>query len=328
MNSLGIRASIVVPTYRRPDLLERCLAALVDQDFDPHRFEIIVADDGDDPRTRTLVQRWTRRTAGAPRVAYVPVRTTRGPAGARNAGWREAVGEVIAFTDDDTIPHPDWLGEGCRAMAPGVAAAAGRVRVPLPRGPLTDYERDIARMADAEFVTASCFVSHATLAEIGGFDPTFTAAWREDSDLQFTLLERKGRVVRAPRAVVDHPVRPMTWQERVGAHRKILFDALLYKKHPRLYRERIRSSPPWLYYAIVAAILVGVLGLLALQPRWALGGFVAWALLTAAFCVRRLRGGSLAPAHVAEIVMSSVAIPVVAVFWRLVGAWRFRVRFL
>jgi cellulose synthase/poly-beta-1,6-N-acetylglucosamine synthase-like glycosyltransferase len=40
--------SVVIPTYRRPAMLERCLASLMTQDYDPTRFEIIVCDDGPD----------------------------------------------------------------------------------------------------------------------------------------------------------------------------------------------------------------------------------------------------------------------------------------
>ena len=49
----GVLASVVVPSYRRPALLERCLRALLAQDIDPRRYEIIVCDDGpDDDRAR------------------------------------------------------------------------------------------------------------------------------------------------------------------------------------------------------------------------------------------------------------------------------------
>ena len=59
-----------------------------------------------------------------------------------------------------------------------------------------------------------------------------------------------------------------------------------------------------------------------LQGRTIYGG------LTAAFCLKRLRGTSRSPRHVLEIILTSIAIPFVAVYWRLVGAWRFRVFFL
>lgn len=324
-----IRLSVVVPTYKRPDFLERCLDALVAQDFDPERYEIVVADDGPDAATRAQVERWSLRTAGRPVIRYVPVTGTQGPAGARNRGWREAAGEVIAFTDDDTIPRSDWLSEGWKAMASGATAAAGKVIVPLPEGRPTDYERDIARMAEAEFVTANCFVRRQALQAIGGFDERFTAAWREDSDLQFTLLKVQGEVVRAPRAIVRHPVRPVDdWTYALRQHRKIAFDALLFKKHPKLYRERIRRAPPWNYYGMVLSLIVLVVAIAvrALPVAWA--AFAVWAVLSGLFLSRRLDGTSTDPAHIAEMVVTTIAIPFVAVYWRLAGALRFRVLFL
>jgi cellulose synthase/poly-beta-1,6-N-acetylglucosamine synthase-like glycosyltransferase len=326
---MSLRVSVVVPTYRRPDLLGRCVAALVAQDFEPHSYEVIVADDGAEERVRRLVSEWASRTQGRPVLRYVAVTGTQGPAGARNRGCELAQGEVIAFTDDDTIPQPAWLTEGMKAMTPDVTAVAGRVHVPLPVDrALTDYERDIGHMAAAEFLTANCFVRREALRAIGGFDERFTSAWREDSDLQFRLLKANRKVVPARNAVVAHPVRPMPWAGGIRQHRKIAFDALLYKKHPVLYRERIRRAPPWSYYLIVAALAAIVAGAFARMPVLAWGGFLAWLALTAEFCARRLADTSRAPAHVAEMVVTSIAIPPVAVFWRLAGALRFRVLFL
>ena len=55
---MNIQISVVVPTCRRPELLERCLAALVAQDFDPAAYEIIVADDAASDETRAIAERW------------------------------------------------------------------------------------------------------------------------------------------------------------------------------------------------------------------------------------------------------------------------------
>ncbi|MFL5580122.1 MAG: glycosyltransferase family 2 protein [Gemmatimonadaceae bacterium] len=327
---MRLAVSVVVPTYRRPELLERCLEALADQDLDPAGYEIIVVDDGPEAATRGQVERWAARCRGRPMMLYVPVTGTQGPAGARNRGWEAAEGEVIAFTDDDTVPHADWLSAGLRAMEPDVVAAAGRVVVPLPadRAP-TDHERDIARMERCEFVTANCFVRRDALAAVGGFDERFTAAWREDSDLHFSLLALPGRVACAPEAAVEHPVRPVDdWTDGIRQHRKIAFDALLYKKHPRLYRERIRRLPPLDYYGIVLALVTLAAGAVLRAPALALAGFAAWALFTGLFLVRRMKGTSLAPSHVAGLVATSIVIPLVAVYWRLAGAFRYRVVFL
>ena len=129
-----MKISVVVPACHRPAVLERCLAALVTQEFDPRQYEIIVAGDVADAETQRMVERWAAGTCGAPAIHHVPVTHARGPAGARNRGWRAALGEVIAFTDDDTVAHPDWLREGWIAMGDGVTAASGCVIGPPPSG--------------------------------------------------------------------------------------------------------------------------------------------------------------------------------------------------
>src|SRR4051794_14601766 len=48
--------SVVIPTFRRPHLLRRCLAAVCAQNFDPPSFEVIVCDDANDADTRALVE--------------------------------------------------------------------------------------------------------------------------------------------------------------------------------------------------------------------------------------------------------------------------------
>ena len=177
--------SVVVPTYRRPAMLERCLASLLTQDYDPARFEIIVCDDGPDDVTRASVERIAQEhAANGPRVRYVPVTATQGPAGARNAGWRSSRAASIAFTDDDTQPDARWLSSGVKALTAGIGAVSGRIIVPLGERP-TDYENDAAGLARSEFATANAVMDRAALERTGGFDARFTSAWREDSDLQF-----------------------------------------------------------------------------------------------------------------------------------------------
>jgi glycosyltransferase involved in cell wall biosynthesis len=324
---VSIAISVVIPTFRRPHLLHRCLVPLMSQALDPRTYEVIVVDDGRDPLTRTVVETLAHKHPGGPVLRYLqPPPGKRGPAAARNCGWRAAQAPVIAFTDDDTIPFVDWLSEGLRAMVPGVAAAAGRVKVPISAWP-TDYERNVKRMESAEFVTANCFVRSYMLARIGGFDERFTRAWREDSDLHFTLLEQGGEVVSAPRALVLHPVREAAWGVSLREQRNMEFDALLYKKHPALYRQRIRARPPVAYYGAVLALL-GVLAALAAGLfALALASAAVWLLLTLQFCRGRLAGTSHRPRHVAEMIATSIVIPVAAVYWRLAGALRYRAPF-
>jgi hypothetical protein len=201
------------------------------------------------------------------------------------------------------------------------------VIVPLSARP-TDYERDAAGLEHGEFVTANCFVRRDVLAAVGGFDERYSAAWREDSDLHFMLLERGQRVDRAPGAIVVHPVRPAPWGICLRQQRKSLFNALLFKKYPRLYRLRIRSSPPWDYYAIVASLGTVLVGAVAGTRGLAWAALVVWLLLTARFCARRLARNSLSCRHVTEMLVTSTLVPPLSVFWRLYGAFKFRVFFL
>jgi len=316
-----MRATVVVPTYRRPDLLDRCLAALTAQTFDASDFEVVVVDDAASEATQVQVEAWTRRSAFP--IRYIATGSTQGPAAARNLGWRAARGRILAFTDDDCVPDPRWLAEGIAVIGAGAEAASGCVVVPLSERP-TDYERDAAGLEGAEFVTANCFVRREALEAVGGFDERYTAAWREDSDLQFTLLERGCRIERAGHARVLHPVRPAPWGVSLRQQRKSQFNALLYKKFPERYRRQIRASPPWNYYAINGATLMAAVG----EPPVQVLAVALWGMLTAHFCTRRLRGNSIAPGHVVEMVVTSALIPPLSVFWRLYGALRFRVLFL
>jgi glycosyltransferase involved in cell wall biosynthesis len=317
-------ATVVVPTYRRPDLLERCLAALAAQDYAPSAFVVVVADDAASEATRRQVEAWDDRAAVAFR--YVAP-TARGPAAARNAGWRSGGGRVVAFTDDDCVPGPRWLAEGVATLdGSDFAAASGRVVVPIPERP-TDYERDAAGLASAEFVTANCFVRREALEAVGGFDERYRAAWREDSDLQFALLERGLTIGRTPATVV-HPVRPAPWGVSLKQQRKSQYNALLYKKFPRRYRDAIQPGPPWHYYATLAALAGAPAAAVAGAPAAASASALAWGALTARFCLRRLRGASTSPGHLAEMAVTSALIPPLSIFWRLYGAWRFRVFFL
>lgn len=326
--ALAPDVSVVVPTWRRPTLLERCLEALVRQTLAPRRYEIVVCDDGPDEPTRSLVERIADAHRGRGlQLRYLPVTATQGPAGARNAGWRHARAQIIAFTDDDTIADPRWLEVGLAALAGGACAAAGAIVVPLPERP-TDYEADASGLERAEFATANAFVTRAALTAVNGFDERFTSAWREDSDLQFSLLSVGGRLVNAPHALVVHPVRPARWGVSVSQQRKSAFEALLYRKHPALYRKRIARTAPLAYYATVAAAGASVLAAAAGAAAIAVAGALVWFALTVRFFLLRMRGRSRRWTHVAEMAATSAVIPFLSIYWRLRGAIRYRTWFL
>lgn len=315
--------SVVLPTCGRPHLLERCLDSLLAQRFD-NGYEILVIDDGPSEATRQLVQRYGDATP-APR--YLQTTEVKGPAAARNLGWRAARADLIAFIDDDTIADPHWLAHGRAALLPSLAAVWGQICMPIPDDP-TDYECDAARLSDAGFVTANCFVRRDALYEVGGFDERFRLAWREDSDLHFRLSTRFGPPAYAARAIVIHPIRPARWGVSLTQAKKSLFDALLYKKHRLLYRRRVAALPPLRYYGALGTLFAAPVSWAAGAHAVALASATIWLGLTTQFALQRLRGTRKSAAHVAEMCWTSALLPPIAIFWRLRGAWRFKVLFL
>ncbi|MGD9943662.1 MAG: glycosyltransferase family 2 protein [Burkholderiaceae bacterium] len=331
MSADAVAIAVVIATYRRPPLLRRCLQALLAQrDMAPEAYEIIVVDDGRSDDTKAVVDELAEGCGSVlPRLRYLRPLRGRGPAAMRNHGWRESSAPLLAFTDDDTIPDPRWLACGARAMTEGgpeLAAVGGRVIVPLPPDP-TDHALNTQGLERAEFVTANAFVRRSALDAVGGFDERFTRAWREDSDLHFALLERCGRVGRAESAIVVHPVREAPWGLSLWQQGNVYFDALLFRKHPALYRRKIRRRPPWRYLFVVGASLVAMAAALSGHAASAAG--LAGACLTACLALarQRLRGTSRSPTHIAEMLVTSLVIPYLAVYWRVRGAWRFRTLF-
>jgi glycosyltransferase involved in cell wall biosynthesis len=325
MPSAGIAAhavfdiSVVVPTRGRLDLLDRSLDALTRQDLAAGAYEIIVVDDEPNRNTRQLVAGWRARTLErGPRLVYVANDGAHGAAAARNCGWRHATAPIVAFTGDDIVPSPGWLKHGLAGFDEATDVLCGRIESP---------HREPGAPEPAEIAAANCFCRRSVLDALGGFDERFGAGWREDMDLHFRLLKMQATIARSPQATVAHPVPPAPWGASLFELHKISFDALLYKKHPELYRQKIRRLPCWEEYAIVAALVTAVAGLVSGSEIVAVAGSGAWLVLTAIFCIRRLQGGPNTAAHVADMLLTSALIPPAAVFWRALGAIKYRVRF-
>jgi glycosyltransferase involved in cell wall biosynthesis len=117
------RLSVVVPSFRRAEPLARCLDGLARQDRPPDEVLIIARDD--DAATLDVVRAAER----------LPVQTVEvlGPGllSAMHAGVEAATGDVIAFTDDDAVPRPDWVRRlGDHFAEPAVGAVGGRDVIP------------------------------------------------------------------------------------------------------------------------------------------------------------------------------------------------------
>jgi cellulose synthase/poly-beta-1,6-N-acetylglucosamine synthase-like glycosyltransferase len=253
---------------------------------------------------------------------------SRGPAAARNIGWRAAQGAIIAFVDDDAYPADRrWLEQGYSSFAdPRVMAVSGRVHVPADDPP-TDFQRNVQGLERGEFVTCNAFYRREALEWVGGFDEAFTMPFREDSDLQYRVQDLGGRLVHNPDAVVIHPAPPGRFAVSLRLQRYSQFNALIYKKHPRRYRRLLERRPPLHYYGIVAAALTGVGAALTGRKRLAGPSLLVWAALEGRFFLRRARGTSHRPRHLLDLALTSLVLPWLSVYYRLRGAIRYRVLF-
>lgn len=196
------RISVVIATRDRPGALATCLEALA-RSF-PDGAETIVVSDG------------TRRPSGLDSLAeHLRLRVFHtghaGPAAARNLGLAEAHGEVVAFTDDDCVPHADWLSTLTAAVSPG-QAAGGTTLNGLPSNPYADASQLIldliAEHQRAAYGARRFFPANniafptQDLRDIGGFDESFRTA--EDRDLCRRWLRAGHDLRHVPEAFVEH----------------------------------------------------------------------------------------------------------------------------
>lgn len=100
---MQLHTSVVIPTYRRPHDLARCLAALQKQTRQPQEVIVVVRD------TDTDTWEFLANFQPAPLTLRTATVQITGVVAAMNAGMTAAQGDIIAFTDDDAAPHPDWI---------------------------------------------------------------------------------------------------------------------------------------------------------------------------------------------------------------------------
>lgn len=119
----SMRMSVMVPTYRRPEDLRRCLDALLSQTRRPEQVVVVVRDE--DRESRDVVESYKNRRDGVEmNIAMV---SRPGLLTALNAGLPVMTGEILCFTDDDAEPLADWLDRIARWYEdPTVVGVGGR----------------------------------------------------------------------------------------------------------------------------------------------------------------------------------------------------------
>ena len=230
--------SIVIPTYARPERLRDCLAVLARQTMPAETFEVVVVDDG----SPLPVVAPEAAAPGGPTVRIIRQQNA-GPSAARNRGVQEARGELIALTDDDCLPSPEWLeslvsahrqcpdslvgGLTINGLEDDVFATTSQLIIDLV------YEHFNRDEASAYFLTSNNILcSRAAYAEIGGFDTTFPRAGAEDRDF-CDRWRASGRPLRLVSAATLEHRHGQNLRQFLGLHFRYGRGAYLYQTKRR-----------------------------------------------------------------------------------------------
>jgi histidinol-phosphate phosphatase family protein len=312
-----VPVSIVVPTIGRPTL-DELLDSLAAEDQELVARTIVV-----DDRPKPLP------SLAVPSNVRVFASHGRGPAAARNVGWRAAESEWIVFLDDDVRVTPGWsaaLRDELAAAPSDVVGVQGRIVVPLaPDRAPTDRERNVHGLERARWATADMAYRRDALLALSGFDERFRHAYREDADLALRCLDAGWRLRLGSRTVV-HSVRSADRWISVRQQAGNADDALMRRLHGRDWRERAGAPRGAFRRHVATVVCAGVAGATLLRGRRRLAGAAAstWLGATARFAWRRIAPGPRTADEVATMAATSALIPFAAVWERLRGEVRWR----
>lgn len=185
-----LRTSVVIAVLDAQRVLPLCLAAL--DGLDPAPDEIILVDNGSTDGSLEIMRGWVAQRDGA----VLLQEPRRGASAARNRGCAAAGGELIAFTDSDCVPRPDWLRSLTAPLRDAeVGAVAGAV-VPAAFDGALETFNGLYTLRSPEgagrhtrltawaggFPTANLAIRKQLFERIGGFDESI-GIYGEDFDL-------------------------------------------------------------------------------------------------------------------------------------------------
>lgn len=247
MSGPGPALSVVIPCYRHVSELQRCLAGLAEQ-HPGEEFEVLVVDSAPDPAVARAAE------AGGARPIRAGVRL--GPGDARNAGAREARGEVLLFLDADCVPEPGWLEAARSALAEGPRLVGGPVVDAQPFHPIgvsdnllqfAEFPRGRPDGPATHFPGCNLAIRRADFETLGGF-PAVRLPAGEDGAFSSIARERHPDGLRFIRGMaVRHRGRTglrqfLRHQERFGYCRGVL-GLSLDPRYQRLAARPLMTAP-------------------------------------------------------------------------------------
>jgi glycosyltransferase involved in cell wall biosynthesis len=268
--------SVVVPTRDRPEALKRCLDAL-DAQTVAAQLEVVVVDDGS-------VEGAVSSVVGRHPCARSIRQGGAGPAAARNAGAREALGSVLCFTDDDCVPGRAWVERLADALHAGGGAVCGRT---IPHGGvLADASELIAHAPagpasgdthEVVFAPSNNLACTKAVFDATPFDESYPDAAGEDREWCARLIASGHRLRYVPSALLEHH-QSLTMRRFLEQQVRYGEGAFRYRRGGSVDRP---LEPPSFYAALVRrafrqGLTVGLLVCVA-QGATAVGFIRGWA---------------------------------------------------
>ncbi len=276
--------SVLVPAYNEERTIAVSLQSMLDSDYPD--FEVIVINDGSTDRTEAELQ----ALLADPRLHYIK-KENGGKASALNLGLAQARGEIVLFTDADSLFEPNTIRNGTAYFVdPGIGAVSGNDTVLVPHGPLQKMlvitshigtgfvRRALSRIGVLQIISGNLgLVRTETLRQIGGF----RQVWGEDLEVTLRLKRHGVRVVygASARVLAECPgTLAALWKQRVRWLRS-------YIKILRMHRDLVGNPRygwfgPFLAFNafnMIAIPVAQVLALLLLPFVWWQGQFSLYA---------------------------------------------------
>ena len=258
--------SVVIPTYNRRPILEKCLLALEQQQTSGtpvERYEVVVVDDGSTDGTPTWLRQNTDRFAHVRLIEQVHG----GPAEGRNRGVDHAHGDVIVFIDSDLVVTPVFLAKHAEALQQSWSRTGDRLcftyGAVINTANFEEPTKERHKLRDlswAYFATGNVAIDRSILQRSGLFDTGFRLYGWEDLELGERLRRMRVRLIKCPDAVGYHwhPALSLDQIPRLieVEGERARMGLLFYRKHPTR-RVRFIIQFTWLHRILWELLTLG-----------------------------------------------------------------------